>query len=89
MGILLVSLMAILAVEYFLCLPFGREVGSLLAIAKKSVRVLGSRRISDHWKERVLPSYAQDIIKSTLYILLIRKEAVTVVKRGAIRVPGS
>jgi len=70
-GVFLDSLLALLAVEYFIRLPFGREGAILLAVAKKSARIIGSKRISDHWKERVLVRYALDILKSSLYLALL------------------
>jgi hypothetical protein len=58
MGILLASLLAIVAVEYFLRIPFAARGRALVATARKSARVVQSRRISDHWKEVVLLAYA-------------------------------
>lgn len=45
-------------IELFLRLGVMRRVGALAAVASRSVSVLRSPRISDHWKERVLPRYA-------------------------------
>ena len=70
-GVFFTSLLVLFAVEYFIQLPFGRESSSLLAIARKSLRVLGSKRISDHWKESVLVRYAFEIFKSSLYLTLL------------------
>lgn len=64
-------LLAILAVEYFLYFPFIREGKKSLVVAQKSLRILSSKRISDHWKERVLIRYAQAIMKSTIYLALL------------------
>jgi len=55
----------------------------LLTVARKSVRVLGSRRISDHWKERVLPQYAQDILKSTFYLAMMLLGLLVWISAGA------
>ena len=65
-GIFCVSLLAIVTVEYLRQLPFRRVAEKMLDVARKSLRVLLSKRISDHWKERVLLRYAQLIIVSTL-----------------------
>ena len=70
-GIFGVSLLAIVTVEYFRHLPFGRAVEDLLGVAQKSLGVLHSKRISDHWKERVLLRYAQLIMGSTLSLTLL------------------
>jgi len=41
----------------------SREVDRLL---RKAVRVMASRRISDHWKESVLPRYARSMFASSV-----------------------
>jgi len=71
MDILFVSAISILAVEYFYYLPFAKLSKCLLVKMKKSVRVVTSQRISDHWKEIVLIRYANEIMKTTIYLLLI------------------
>ncbi|NQT56824.1 MAG: sulfotransferase [Desulfobacteraceae bacterium] len=71
MGTFFALLLAILAVEYFLYLPFVKEGKKSLVVVQKSVRILSSKRISDHWKERALIRYAQAVIKSTLYLALM------------------
>jgi len=70
-GLVFALLLAILAVEYFSYLPFIREGEKSLVIARKSVRILSSNRISDHWKERALIRYAQAVMKSSLYLALM------------------
>jgi hypothetical protein len=71
MDILFVSTISILAIECFLYLPFSKLGKFLLISIKKSVRVVTSQRISDHWKEIVLIRYASEIMKTTLYIFFI------------------
>ncbi len=53
-----VLLAAVLASEAFLRLPLLPVIRRVTATARKSGRVLTSRRISDHWKERVLARYS-------------------------------
>ncbi|WP_413868926.1 hypothetical protein [Albidovulum sp.] len=49
---------AVLASEAFLRLPLLPVIRRVAETARKSGRVLASKRISDHWKERVLPRYS-------------------------------
>ena len=70
-GIFCVSFLLIVTVEYVRLLPFRREIGEMLVVAQNSLRVLHSKRISDHWKERVLLRYAQLIMASTLFLALM------------------
>ena len=60
-----------MAVEFFFLVPFMPEVKTLLKIVKKSIKLIKSRRISDHWKEVVLLRYSLELIKSSMYLSLI------------------
>jgi|APSaa5957512535_1039671.scaffolds.fasta_scaffold07513_8 hypothetical protein len=71
MSIIFIAAVSILAVEYFFILPFDKFGKGLLIIMKKSIWILTSRRISDHWKEIVLLRYAMEILKTTILLLLI------------------
>lgn len=55
---LFVLIAAVAASEAFLRLPLMPVIRRVSATARKSGRVLASKRISDHWKERVLPRYS-------------------------------
>ena len=52
---LFVLIAAVAASEAFLRLPLLPVIRRVTETARKSGRVLTSKRISDHWKERVLP----------------------------------
>ena len=58
---LLVVVAAVLASEALLRLPIVAKIKAVSEASQKAMRVLKSRRISDHWKERVLPAYAKRI----------------------------
>ena len=57
---------AVLASEAFLRLPLNDRIRTVTATARKSGQVLRSKRISDHWKERVLPAYSWVIGKGSI-----------------------
>ena len=57
---------AVLASEAFLRLPLIPVIRRVTETSRKSGRVLTSKRISDHWKEKILPSYAWVIGKGSL-----------------------
>ncbi len=57
----LVIAAAILASEALLRLPVMARIAGVAAASQKTMRVLKSGRISDHWKERALPVYAKRI----------------------------
>lgn len=68
---LLLLLICILSVEVFIALNFLSLLGSILTVTKKVVHIIPQKNISDHWKEKVIPTYALIIIKHCLQILLI------------------
>jgi hypothetical protein len=57
---------ALAASELFLRLPILPALDKAREAAMKSARLLPSKRISDHWKERMLPVYARIIATSSL-----------------------
>ena len=68
MKYLVLVIIAITAVEIFIRLPIWRPIQSLLSLSQKIPRVLGSKHISDHWKEIVLQRYARDLALTSLQI---------------------
>ncbi|MEM1411550.1 MAG: sulfotransferase [Pseudomonadota bacterium] len=59
-------LSCVVVVELFVRLPFMAQVEAVTGGALKAVGLVRSPRISDHWKERVLPVYAGRILKASL-----------------------
>lgn len=66
----LASLVGIGFVEILLRLPLSVVLKRFLIISSKAKRVIRSPKISDHWKERILPIYAIELFKITLRIAL-------------------
>jgi len=61
MTYLAVCLICVAAIELFIRLPFMKHVARLGEIGRKTTWVIGSSRISDHWKEKVLQRYSRDM----------------------------
>ena len=81
----LVIVAALLASEAFLRLPILQKIGSVAATSQKATRLLKSSRISDHWKERILPVYALRIgLGSVTFFLLLCLALLPVVLAGLI-----
>ncbi len=57
---------AVLASEAFLRLPLLPVIRRVTETARKSGQVLKSKRISDHWKEKILPTYSWVIGKGSV-----------------------
>lgn len=60
----------IMVVEVALASPLVSLFRTLAAQSRKSIRLLGNGRVSDHWKERVLPIYAITILRLSLFSLI-------------------
>ncbi|MFN0115363.1 MAG: hypothetical protein ACKVPY_11870 [Paracoccaceae bacterium] len=63
---LLLASAAVLASEAMLQLPLIAQAKSVIDVSGRSVRVLRSKRISDHWKERILPAYSARMFKGSV-----------------------
>ena len=64
-------LVCILSVEIFIRLHFLSHVDSILKITKKVIYLIPQNKISDHWKEKVIPIYSLSVMKYSFQILLI------------------
>lgn len=60
----------LVACEIALRLPLGRVLTTLRTTPRKAARVVGSKRISDDWKEKVLPRYAGQIMGASLLLFV-------------------
>ena len=67
----LIFIVCILSVELFIRLKFLSHLNSMLKVTKKVTYVISQNKISDHWKEKVIPAYALKIMNYSLKILLI------------------
>jgi hypothetical protein len=65
----LVCISTFLAVEVFLRTSLKRNIGELLDYTKRSYATIASKKISDHWKEKVLPRYALRIFVNSSGLL--------------------
>jgi Trk-type K+ transport system membrane component len=79
MSILFASLLAVLAVEYFIRCPFEAHARALGIIANKSARAVLSKKISDHWKEVVLLRYARELVIHSVVVALMLFSSVLLV----------
>ena len=71
MNHLILLLVCILSIEIFFRFNFLSYLNSIFKVTKKVTHILPNKKISDHWKEIVIPSYALRIMKFSLQILLI------------------
>lgn len=65
---LLAAMLCCVGPELFFRLPIGRATGAMLREGMAASKVVASRKISDHWKERVMPVYARRMGWRTLVL---------------------
>ncbi len=66
-------LLCILSVEIFQRAKLLELIGNITLTARKVTRLIPNERVSDHWKELLIPYYALIIMKcslKTLFLLL-------------------
>lgn len=68
---LLLILGTMLVVECFFRLPMANLASRLNVLIKKIMHTIGSQRISDHWKELVLPTYAGQLFLLSLNLFAV------------------
>ena len=64
-------LVCILSIEIILRVNFFNLLKLTFIDTKKIINIASSNKISDHWKEKSIPSYALKIIKTSIKIILI------------------
>jgi hypothetical protein len=62
---------AVVASEILLRLPLMRQINAVVGTAQRSAATLRSKRVSDHWKETVLPVYSLRMARHSLLFLLL------------------
>ncbi len=67
----LLGLGMVATVELFFRLPFRKTFRSLIGTMSKSIKVISSPNISDHWKEKILLVYAADTLGSSVLLFLL------------------
>lgn len=65
---LISAVASVLSVEVLIRTGLAPRVARMMALSGKAAQVVRSSRISDHWKERVLPRYAGGLFVSTLWL---------------------
>lgn len=63
---LLATLGLVLCVELLLRMPLATNLKKSASVAVKAGKVLRSKSISDHWKEKVLLIYSREIFRAAL-----------------------
>jgi hypothetical protein len=68
---LLTGIVTIGTVEVMLRLPLSSTVLRTRQLVKRVVHVVTSRKVSDHWKEIVVPTYALQLFRQTAHLAFL------------------
>jgi hypothetical protein len=68
----------ILGVEVFVRSGFTGRVRRMGETAGKVARLIPEKRISDHWKEKMVPAYAFAIMRASLWMLAVLLSVIAV-----------
>jgi len=60
-----------LSVEIFINSNYISLINSLVKVSKKAINIISNKKISDHWKEYIIPKYSIQMMKVSLRMLLI------------------
>ena len=67
----LLFLGCVISIEIFFNLNFFNHLNKIISITRKVLLVMSNKEISDHRKEKVIPTYALQLMKYSLTVLLI------------------
>tara|TARA_B100001750_G_scaffold246189_1_gene267746 strand:- start:1298 stop:1657 length:360 start_codon:yes stop_codon:yes gene_type:complete len=70
MNHLILSLLCVISIETFSKSNFLIQLQSIIEIIRKVFKVISSSKVSDHWKEVVIPHYALSMMRHSLKVLL-------------------
>ena len=59
----------VISIELLIRLNLMSYVNSVVKISRKALHIIITSRISDHWKEKMVPVYAFILLKNSLLIL--------------------
>ena len=71
MNHLLLLILCFLSVELFIRFNCIDLINSIINVSTKSIYVLSTKSISDHWKENIIPIYSLQLMKSSIQMLLV------------------
>lgn len=71
MNHLLLLVLCSVSVELFVRSNCIALINSIIKLCKKSIYVISTKNISDHWKESIIPTYSLQLMKFSIQILLI------------------
>ncbi len=67
----IILLICFFSIEILIRSNYLTLIKSLTNISKKAIYIILNKKISDHWKENIIPIYSLNMMKHSLQMLLI------------------
>ena len=71
MNHLILFVICLISVEIFIKSNYITLINSTINLSKKAIYIILNKKISDHWKENIIPKYALLMMKYSLQMLSI------------------
>ena len=71
MNHLILFVICLLSVEIFIRSNYLFLINSIIKVGKKAFFIISNKKISDHWKENIIPKYSLKMMNYSLRMLLI------------------
>ena len=68
---LILLFICFLSVEIFVRANYISLINSFVEVSQKAINIISNKKISDHWKEYIIPKYSIQMMKVSLKMLLI------------------
>ncbi len=68
---LLIFILCILSIEFIYKFNYINLINSVLKIIRKTLIIIFNKRISDHWKEIIVPLYSLKILQKSFNIFML------------------
>ena len=66
----LLSILCVISVELIIRTKVFQHLSIVTKTSKRATSLMTSKKISDHWKEKVLPAYSLNILKASITMLV-------------------
>ena len=63
---ILTTVLCVILVEIVFRIPLPAVISEMRIVSRKALHTLGAKSVSDHWKEKVMLSYAGSLFTSTM-----------------------
>ena len=71
MNHLILLMICLLSVEIFIISNYLTLIKSLTKVCNKAISIILNKKISDQWKENIIPKYSLQMMKYSMQMLLI------------------